>query len=351
MMGETPLMGTTGFRMERLALAAAGIGLIVAGTRLLLRKRADLQEQVVLVTGSSRGLGLALAEEFAQKGARLVICARNTQKLEQARHMLAQQGAEVLAIQCDVTDREQVRHMIDQATEHYGQIDVLVNNAGIISAGPLQTLTQEDFRESMDIIFWGTYNTTMEILPQMLQRKNGRITNIASIGGKVSVPHLLPYASAKFAVVGFSEGLRAELAKDGIAVLTVAPGLMRTGSHINAFMKGSKHREEYTAFTLLDTLPFTSISARRAARQIVAATQRGSAEAIISVQAQLLARFHGLFPGLTADILGVADRLLPSSQGQGTDRHSGKESETAVTRSFLTALGQKAVKTYNQATV
>lgn len=343
-------MGLTGFKMERLALAVTGIGLIVAGTRLLQRKRTDLRGQVVLITGSSRGLGLALAEEFARVGARLVICSRNTRDLKHAQHLLTRQGAEVLAIGCDVSDKEQVQRMVTQATEHYGQVDILVNNAGIISAGPLQTLTQNDFTEAMDIIFWGTYNTTMEVLPQMLKRKNGRIANIASIGGKVSVPHLLPYSSAKFALVGFSEGLRAELAKDGIAVTTVAPGLMRTGSHINTLMKGSKYREEYTAFTLLDTLPFTSISAKRAAKQIVAATQRGSAEVIISVQAQLLARFHGIFPGITTDIMGLTNRLLPSSQGTGTESHSGIESETTITRSFLTTLGQKASKTYNQTT-
>lgn len=336
--------------MERLALAVTGIGLIVAGTRLLQRKRTDLRGQVVVITGSSRGLGLALAEEFARVGARLVICARNTRDLEQAQHMLTRQGAEVLAITCDVSDKEQVQRMVTQATEHYGQVDILVNNAGIISAGPLQTLTQNDFTEAMDIIFWGTYNTTMEVLPQMLKRKNGRITNIASIGGKVSVPHLLPYSSAKFALVGFSEGLHAELAKDGIAVTTVAPGLMRTGSHIHTLMKGSKYREEYTAFTLLDTLPFTSISVKRAAKQIVAATQRGSAEVIISVQAQLLARFHGIFPGITANIMGLTNRLLPSSQGTGTESHSGIESETTITRSFLTILGQEASKNYNQIT-
>ncbi|GAC1613555.1 MAG: SDR family oxidoreductase [Ktedonobacteraceae bacterium] len=335
---------------NRLALAAADLGLALLGSKLIHSKGIDLHGRVVLITGSSRGLGLATAEEFARHGARLVICARDEQELERARQILTSQGAEVLPIPCDVTNQKQVQQLIDQATAHYGQIDIVVNNAGIISAGPVQTLTRSDFEESMNIIFWGTYNVTMTVLPQMLQRKSGRITNITSIGGKVSVPHLLSYSTAKFATVGFSEGLRAELARDSIIVTTIAPGLLRTGSHLNAIMKGNKHKEEYTAFTLLDTLPFTSISASKAAKQIVSATRRGSAEVVLSIQAQLLARFHGLFPGVTSDIMGFTNRFLPSGEGVGTHSYTGKESETSITRSFLTRLGQQAAKTYNEDT-
>ena len=210
----------------------------------------DLRDRVVLITGGSRGIGLAMAEEFARHDAKLVLCARGEQELARAEQILRPQGADVLTIPCDITDTEQVQRLVDQITEHYGQIDILVNNAGIISAGPIQTLTRRDFEESMNVIFWGMYNVTMAVLPQMLARKSGQITNITSIGGKVSVPHLLSYSSAKFAAVGFSEGLRAELARQGIKVTTVAPGLMRTGSALNTTMKGNKHREEYTAFVL-----------------------------------------------------------------------------------------------------
>lgn len=329
------------------SLIAAGAGLLFF-SRKLWQPRLKLDGQVVLITGGSRGLGLAIAEEFARHGARLAICARDLEELERARAILAETGAEVMVIPCDLTDRDAVLGMVKQVTTRFGRVDILVNNAGVISAGPLQTLTVEDFEMSMDNIYWATFNTTMAVLPQMLERKNGRVVNISSIGGLVSVPHLLPYASAKFAVTGFSQGLRAELAKEGIKVTTVAPGLMRTGSHINTIMKGDVHRAEYTWFTLLDTLPITSISARRAARQVVDATRLGSAELVISIQAQLLARFHGLFPGLTADILGIVNRFLPPGEGAGTSAHSGSESKTSVTRSFLTGLGKRAVRTYNE---
>src|SRR5579885_377386 len=213
-------------------LAAAGTGLLFVGKRLL-ERRLNIDGKVVLISGGSRGLGLAMAEEFGRRGAKLVLLARDAQELMDAQKILADEGIEAITIPCDITDERQVHEMVEQALRRVGQIDVLVNNAGIITAGPLQTLTREDFEYAMNDIFWGTLNMTMAVLPHMQERKQGRIVNIASIGGKVSVPRLLPYSSAKFAVVGFSEGLRAELLRQGILVTTIAPGLMRTGSTVN----------------------------------------------------------------------------------------------------------------------
>jgi short-subunit dehydrogenase len=330
-----------------LAAGLLGLGIIVQG--LIRRLTAlDLLGQVVFITGSSRGLGFILAQEFARRGARLVICARKEEELEQAHQELVRQGAEVLALSCDVSNPEQVKQVVDQATRHYGRIDILVNNAGIITVGPLMAQTLKDFEDSMNIMYWGIVHTTMAVLPQMLERKSGRIVNITSIGGKVSVPHLLPYDSAKFAAVGFSEGLHAELAQEGIKVVTVAPGLMRTGSQLNAYFKGKNH-EEYTWFTLLGSIPPMSMDARRAARQIVRATQLGKAEVVLSFPAKLMAKFHGLFPGVTADMLGLMNRFLPTADPlEGLDRKTGKESQTPISTSFLTALSQKAAREYNE---
>ena len=331
----------------RIALGA-GIGLGFAGWRLLQRvRRLDLRGQVVLITGGARGLGFALAREFGRQGARVVICARDAEEVAVASGELTRQGIEALGVQCDVSRPDDVRHMVRAALERFGRIDMLVNNAGIIIVGPVRNQRLEDFQEAMDIIFWGAVHATNAVLPHMLERHAGRIVNIASVGGKVSVPHLLPYSGAKFALVGYSEGLRAELARDGIKVTTVVPGLMRTGSYINALFTG-QHRKEYTWFTLGDSLPMLTISARRAARQIINAAREGRAEQVISWQAQLLARLHGLFPGITTNVLGVANRFLPAAIEGQPPRFSGRQSETALTRSFVTGLSQGAMRRLNQ---
>ncbi|HEY8370301.1 MAG TPA: SDR family oxidoreductase [Thermodesulfobacteriota bacterium] len=328
--------------------AAAGFGALLAGRALARRLTAmPLAGRVVLVTGSSRGLGLALAEAFARERARLVICARGEAGLEEARRRLVAQGAEVLARPCDVADRASVEALVEAATRRFGRIDVLVNNAGTIVVGPIETRTADDFEAAMRTMFFGVLHPTLAVLPDMRRRREGRIVTITSIGGKVAIPHLAPYTAAKFAAVGFSEGLRAELARDGIRVVTVVPGLMRTGSHLDARF-GGRHRAEFTWFSLGATLPLVSTSAERAARRIVAATRRGDPEVTLTPQAALLARLNGVAPGLTADVLGLVNRLLPPPDGLGAATRAGHESETPLTRSPLTALGRRAAARYNQ---
>jgi short-subunit dehydrogenase len=329
-------------------VALAGVGIGLAGWawwRRLSMAGEDVQGRVVLITGSSRGLGFALAQEFARLGARLVICARDAAQLETARAELAQSGAEVLAVSCDVSARDQVEQMVRQANERFGRIDILINNAGIITVGPLESQTVEDFHEAMNVMYWGVVYPTLAVLPQMLERRRGHIANITSIGGKVAVPHLLPYSAAKFAAVGFSEGLRAEVLKDGVKVTTVVPGLMRTGSHWNAHFKGD-HRAEFTWFSLAATMPLISTDGRRAARKVVEAVRQGRSEIILGPHARLLAAVHGLFPGLTGDLMSLVNRALP--RGTAKDRRTGKESETAVSRSFLEVLGRRAAVRFNQ---
>ena len=333
---------------QRWALPLAALSLGWAARQLLRRAtQTDLRGQVVLITGSSRGLGLALAREVARAGCRLVLCARDADGLERARQEMAALGASVLAVPCDVSDRAQVRSLVQNATERFGRIDVLINNAGIISVGPLEMLTLEDFERSMGVMFWGGVYTTFEVLPQMRARHQGRIVNITSIGGKVSVPHLLGYGAAKFAAVGFSEGLRAELARDGIVVTTIVPGLMRTGSHLNALFKG-QHRQEFGWFSLGASLPLTSMSAEAAARRIVTALERGESEVILTWQARLLSTVHGVLPGLTVDILSLVNRALPAPGGIGQAAATGHASRSPITDSPLEVLGRRAAAELNQ---
>jgi short-subunit dehydrogenase len=328
------------------ALASAAAA-VAAGAFVRRLRMADMTGKVVLITGGSRGLGYAIAREFVSLGSRVVICARDKAELERAAAELRRSAAEVLEIQCDVSDQDQVAAMMLQVTERFGQVDVLVNNAGIISVGPIESQTVEDFRESMDVMFWGQVYTTLAVLPEMQRRRTGWIANISSIGGKISVPHLVPYSCAKFASVGFSEGIAAELAKDGIHVTTVIPGLMRTGSHINAYFKGD-NRAEYSWFSLAATNPLSSIGAARAARSIVRAIRRGQSELVLSVPAKLAVAVHGLLPGTTSRLMGLTNRTMPGTGNNNKQRYRGSESETAISRSPLTELGKRASREYLQ---
>jgi NAD(P)-dependent dehydrogenase (short-subunit alcohol dehydrogenase family) len=309
-------------------------------------RKYDFRGKTVLITGGSRGLGLVLAREFGKRGARLAICARDQEELARAASDLQARGCTVETFRCDVTDKAQVESAIQAVRGRFGTIDVLVNNAGVISVGPLETMTLEDYQESLATHFWGPLYTMMSVLPEMRRRREGRIVNISSIGGTVSVPHLVPYCAGKFALAGLSEGVRAEAFKDGVRVTTVYPGLMRTGSPRNAFFK-SKHRAEYAWFSISDALPLFSVSAERAARAIVAACEQGSARLVISLPAKIAAAAFHVFPG-SATILSLVERMLPGPGGIGAARLAGKDSTSAVSPSLLTALNERAAVRNNE---
>ena len=330
-----------------LAAAVVAGGALAARALVRARRSYELRDRVVLITGGSRGLGLVLAREFAGHGSRVAICARDMDELERARLDLEGRGARVLALTCDVTDRAQVEAMVRDVTREWTTVDVLVNDAGVIQVGPFDSLTREDYEDAMRTHFWGPLNTILAVLPQMRARREGRIVNISSVGGKISVPHLLPYSASKFALTGLSEGLRAELARDNVLVTTVCPGLMRTGSPRNAQFKG-KHRAEYAWFSIADSTPVLSTSAENAARKIVDACRHGDAELIFPVLTRLAVSFDGLFPGVTAEILAQVNRALPNAGGVGTRRVRGAESRSRVSPSPLTALGDRAAARNNE---
>ncbi len=328
--------------------AAIGIGALSAFAAVKRARRGfDFKDKVVLITGGARGLGLVLAREFAAEGARIAICSRSAEELAAAKEDLEARGAEVFDAICDVTSQEEINHLVGDVCMRFGQIDVLVNNAGVIQVGPLAAQTEQDFEDALKIHFWAPYRMIQTVLPIMRGAGAGRIINIASIGGKVAVPHLAPYCASKFALVGLSSALHVELAKENIFVTTVCPGLMRTGSHVNAYFKG-QNEKEYALFSIANALPFSSISAESAARQIVRAARRGDAEAILSPQAKIAARMNALFPETTADILSLVNRLLPANGGIGTAKVSGKESESWIAPSILTSLSDKEIIQNNE---
>jgi len=292
--------------------AAGAAGLAVGLRRAFPAYR--FARKVVAISGASRGLGLVLARELLARGARLVICARDAAELEGARAELTARGGEVLAVTCDVGDPWQAGSFVAQAVERYGRIDVLINNAGIVQVGPLESMGVHDFREAIDVNYFGTVYPTLAALPHL--RRGGRIVNVCSIGGAVPIPHLLPYVGSKYAQVGFSEGLTAEMARSGIKVTTVVPFLMRTGSHWNALFKGRRKRE-VTWFALGASLPVSSVPAERAARRILLACARGEPYLSVGFFAKAARLIHGIAPGLVSRAAGLVNRLLPDPGGAG----------------------------------
>lgn len=339
---------TTSNQSNTVKTAVIALGAVALG-KFLWRKwnEYDLHGKTVLVTGGSRGLGLVLARQFAANGARVAICARDEQELQTASEDLQNRGAEVAAIKCDVTNMAEVEDMVNRIRERFGKIDVLVNNAGTIQVGPIEVMKREDFEHTMRAHFWGPLNTILAVLPEMRERRDGRIVNISSIGGKIAVPHLVPYSASKFALVGLSKGLNAELRKDGIVVTTVCPGLMRTGSPRNANFKG-KHRDEYAWFSISDSLPVTSIKAERAARQIVDACKQGRAELVITIQAKMAVMFDALFPEASAELMALVNRVLPEAGGIGEESAKGRESTSSWSPSWLTRLTEEAAMKNNE---
>jgi NAD(P)-dependent dehydrogenase (short-subunit alcohol dehydrogenase family) len=343
-------MNLTERQQGALALTAVGLGAVLMARAWRNRRAYDFAGKVVVITGGSRGLGLIMARELAREGARLVLIARDEADLGRAADDLRahQSSVEVVTIGADVRNRHDAERAVAQVVDRFGGVDVLVNNAGIIQVGPLDHMKLSDYEDAMNTHFWGPLYMVLASLPHMRRRRQGRIVNISSIGGKISVPHLVPYCASKFALAGLSDGLRAELSGEGIVVTTVFPGLMRTGSPVNAMFKG-KWPQEYAWFAISDSLPLASIDATRAARQIIGACRHGEAELTITVQARMAVLAHDLAPELFADAMALMNRLLPAPTGHDGDHaRAGRNSESRWAPSPLTTPTYEAAHEHNQ---
>jgi short-subunit dehydrogenase len=333
-------------RMLGWTLLLGGAGYVLARR---FGRRTPLAGAIALVTGGSRGLGLALARQLGERGMRVVLCARDEEELERARAGLEARGIDATALPGDVTDEEGMRTLVADVEENLGPVDLLVNNAGIIQVGPAETMGLEDYRRAMDIMFYGAVHAAEAVLPGMRARRRGTIVNVTSIGAAVGIPHLAPYDAAKFALRGWSEALGAEAAKHGVSVITIVPGLMRTGSFGHALVKGKRYAEA-SLFSLFSSLPLITISAERAASRIVRAIEQGERFVVIGIPAKLLRVAHSLFPGGIVRALGVVNRLLP---GPAPEEREGMALPAelyrrGLARSILTALGERAAKKYNE---
>lgn len=303
------------------AVAAAGASMLWASRR---RRVASWQRAVVVITGGARGLGYALARTFGDEGAIVWLASRDQDEIDRAVRRLRAEGASAYGHVCDVTEPASVDALVQAVIRRHARLDVVVNNAGVITAMPFVNAELDDFRTSLDTHFWGPLHVIRAALPWLQRSHRAHIVNVSSIGGRVGVPHLAPYCAGKFALAGLSEVLRAELAPD-VTVTLATPGLMRTGSVGRVQVRGH-HVAEARWFAALSATSLTSQDAMRAARQIVTATARGRATVMPGWQARVQHTAHNLAPELTASVLAaVSRRVLPAAvEGESPARTVGE---------------------------
>ena len=328
-----------------------GVGAFLLGgciaARVIRTARYTLRDKVALISGGSRGLGLVLARHICDQGGKVALLARDPEELARAKADLTARGGKILTVECDLLDRDQIQAAVRKVIDHFDRIDILINNAGIIEVGPLDHMTWEDYDRAMRLHFWAPYELVSQIVPEMRLWGGGRIVNISSIGGKVAMPHFAPYSASKFALTGFSDAIRAELARDKIQVTTVAPGLMRTGSHVNAKFKG-KHDAEFAWFSAGAGAPLISMDADRAARKIVAAFRRGQPSLTLTFAARGAIAGNALFPNLTGYAMKIVNRLLPDVADEtGQQSRAGSELPR-LTPEWITRLAYRATKENNE---
>lgn len=331
-------------------LLATGAGLIAAGiiSKVFLRPdNYQLNGKVVLITGGSRGLGLVMARQLLHEGAKVVICGRNIEELEKAKMQLLEISQQIMTVPCDLTEKDQIVSLFDKIRSQWGKVDCLINNAGVIQVGPVETMEVEDFEKAMKIHFWAPLFTMLQVLPEMMKKEEGRIVNISSIGGKISFPHLLPYNASKFALTGLSEGMSVEMRNYGIKITTVCPGLMQTGSPLNADFK-SQHKKEFSWFSIADSMPLLSMNAEKAASKIIMAMKRGDSSLNLGLPAKLAIAINGIAPGFVSDTFSAINQLLPAKGGIGSKTAKGRESESSWTKSFLTKNTRNAANKNNE---
>jgi NAD(P)-dependent dehydrogenase (short-subunit alcohol dehydrogenase family) len=331
----------------RLIAGASAVAAAWYAARRLSRTEYSFRNRTVVVTGGTRGLGFAMARRFADEGGRVWLVARSTEELGRAADELIARGGWVRTIPADIRRPDHVSRIIDTVVATDGRLDVLVNNAGIIEVGPVEHSKLEDFQDALATHFWGPLDLIRASLPHMKRKGEGRIVNISSIGGRVAIPHLAAYTASKFALVGLSEALRAELLKEGVLVTTVTPGLMRTGSYVNVKLRG-RHADELRWFSAMSSTPLTAMNTERAAKSILEACREGRATLTPGVQAKLTILLNALAPNLFAFINAAVDRTLlprPDATPLGDAARRGVQVDPGKVK---TVLSEKTRREYHQ---
>lgn len=257
--------------------------------------------KVALITGGSAGIGKAIAARLAQENYQLILAARDqTQLTQTAQTLETDHAVQVLPIQTDVRDPEQVQKLVKSAIAQFGQLNILINNAGIYSTGPAEEFTLEDWHKVIDTNLWGYIHTIHAILPYFLTQKSGTIINICSIAGKLPMAYHTPYTTSKFAIAGLSQSLSAELAPKGIQVSAIYPNIIQTNFPERAVIQGKDPQDRNARQKLLDTTLTVPLIEKPedVANAVWQALEKNESEHIVGT-AKLINGMHSILPSLT----------------------------------------------------
>jgi short-subunit dehydrogenase len=272
----------------------------------------------VLITGASQGIGRALAVAAAARGAKVLAAARSEDLLAQLAAEVRARGGLIETVHADVTAPDDRQRTAEAAVRHFGGLDVLVNNAGVGATGHFVECGPERLRAIMEVNFFGLTETTRVCLPLLRQGRTPAVVNVSSIAGKRGIPARSEYSASKFAVQGFSEALRAELAKDGIDVLVVSPGLTRTNF--------SQNMLEQKAVLRMDHL--RGMSAEAVAEAILRSLERGRNEVSLTLGGRLIVLVNRFFPRLADRI--ARRKVLSLFRDEIAARKAGKHEQTVA---------------------
>jgi len=252
----------------------------------------DFKNKVVLITGASSGIGKQTAIEFAKLGSSIILVARRKNKLEEVENQLKQFNVTTLVCTCDVSKKDQVEKMSKIVLEKFSSIDILVNNAGFAIYGSVHDLSINDIESQMETNYFGMIYCTKNFLPSMLEKKSGHIVNVASVAASFGLPGIASYCASKFAMLGFSEGLKHELSGTGVGITVVSPIMVKTDFF------------EHPSFEKMPKYSPTSLNSKTVAKAIVKASNSSRLEIITPSIVRIAVWLKHTFPYFINPILG-----------------------------------------------
>ena len=252
----------------------------------------DFKNKVVLITGASSGIGKQTAIEFAKLGSNIILVARRKDKLEQVENQLKQFHVTTLVCTCDISKKDQVQSMSKIVLEKFNSIDILVNNAGFAIYGSVSELSINEIESQMETNYFGTIYCIKFFLPSMLKKKSGHIVNVASVAASFGLPGIASYCASKFAMLGFSEGLKHELSGTGVGITVVSPIMVKTDFF------------EHPSFAKMPKYSPMSLNSITVAKAIVKAANSSRLEIITPSVVRIVVWLKHTFPYFINPILG-----------------------------------------------